>query len=233
MNIFKRKLSDEKFAETIQLLKGLDKIKAPDNFEYNLMVKIENREFGNIRSEKTTRRLVWILPPVAALSLTAIVLFFMFGEQPSEFDNPLLSPPLLRTEFQSSSVEKTRGPVEYVAKETNTSLESAEQGYTNSAYVGYQADEDNANYRVVLQPNDVVVREKVDFPFDNANNVNLDNYIDGSGENHSANSSAQLVRDGYPVYDFNGFVVREKIDRKTMEKYRSRMDSLKNVPIQK
>lgn len=231
MNIFKNKLSDEKFADTIQLLKGLDKIKAPDNFEYNLMVKIENRDFDNVRSEKSSWRLTWVLPPVAALSLTAIVLFFVLSEQPSDFENPLLSPPMLRAEFQSAS-EYPSGPVEYVAKETNASLSTSKKVYSEKKSANSAVDADN--FKVVLQANDVVVREKVDYPFDNSNNVNLDSYIDGNGANNANNSKAQLVGgSGYPVYDFNGFVVREKIDRKTIEKYRSTLDSLKNSSIQK
>lgn len=233
MGIFRKKveMEEQHFQETINLLKGLSRVKAPDNFEYKLMVKIENEDFS-IQSEELKRsRFTWVLPPAAAVALTAIVLIFVLTDQAIETDNPLISLPTLRTEYQSASEDKKEGPVEYIARETTESRGSSEEreifGGAARSSVGSGAVEEN--FKVVLQPNDVVVKEKVGFPFNNSNNVNLDNFIEGSAEARGSNSSARLVREGTPVFDFNGFFIREKVDRKTLEKNKSRIDSLKRI----
>ena len=231
MGIFTKNTNDEQFKETIEALQNLNKVTAPDNFEFNLMVKINNRQFEKKHYAESNRKVVWILPPAAAVVLSSVFLFIILSSPSEDFQNPLVTPPVLRAEYQPESPAK-KGPVEYYAKETNSSKASVRdtREMTEDAIT---LPSEETNYRVVVQPNDVIVQEKFDLPFDNSNSVNLDSYLDGSKSVRST-SPATLAREGgYPVFDFNGFVTRERVDRKTLEAYKNRMDSLKSVERRK
>ena len=43
---------DSKQSKLIEDLKSLPKIKAPENFEYNLMTRIQNQNFGDVKKER-------------------------------------------------------------------------------------------------------------------------------------------------------------------------------------
>ncbi len=71
--------NEEKFSETLKALKELPKINAPDNFEFNLMLKIENGEIKQEVVEKRESKLLWILAP-AALVVSTVILFVTFSK---------------------------------------------------------------------------------------------------------------------------------------------------------
>lgn len=227
MGIFKKKVTEENFEETIKLLKGLDRVNAPDDFEFKLMVKINNQEFGDLEKEPKKLRLAWALPPAAALGLTTIVLFFMLSEQAVDFDNPLLAPPTLRSEFQAGYVAPS-GPVEYDATETEESKEVGRNLAANMDGTKFSSPS-QPDVQLVVQSNDVIVEERIELPFSTANSVNLDSRLAGNDPAKSSNSNANLVRGGSPVFDFNGFSVRERVSKEEFEAYKSKMDSLRKV----
>ncbi|MBU1099857.1 MAG: hypothetical protein KKA84_05565 [Bacteroidetes bacterium] len=231
MGIFKKKITEEYFEDTIKLLKGLDRVKAPDNFEFNLMVRINNQEFGDLEGEEKKLKFAWVLPPAAAVALTTIVLFFMLSDQTVEFDNPLFAPPKLRTEFQAISAVP-RGPVEYNATETEESKELG-RNLAASGDVTMFSSPSEPDVQLVVQPNDVIFEERIELPFDTKNSVNLDSRLQGNDQARSSNASATLVRGGSPVFDFNGFSVRERVSKQEFEAYKSRMDSLKRINTQR
>lgn len=70
--------NEEKFLETLKALKELPKINVPDNFEFNLMVKINNGEFAPEVEEKRQSKLLWIFAP-AAMVVTTVILFITFS----------------------------------------------------------------------------------------------------------------------------------------------------------
>ncbi len=231
MGIFTRKLNEEQFKETIRALQELERIKTPDSFEYHLMTKIQNHDFTTSSPEEKSFRFAWVLPPAAAVVLTSIVLVFILVDQSPEAENLLISPPELRQEYQTVQVTR-REPIEYVAKETSESVEQSyfmePEGLNNSQGFG-------KNVKVVLQENDVIIRKKSDFPFNETANVDLDNYIDGPGGSSVSKSNARLVRENtdYPVFDFDGFYIREEIDRNMRKKHQNRIDSLRNTRLRK
>ncbi|MCK5456047.1 MAG: hypothetical protein KAI45_02905, partial [Melioribacteraceae bacterium] len=76
----KNHIDNEKEFEKLQtLLKELPKIEAPDNFEYNLMTRIQNKNF-DIKSEKKKSIFFWVYTPTFALVASVILVFFVFTD---------------------------------------------------------------------------------------------------------------------------------------------------------
>ena len=68
---------EQKFSNLLSDLKKLPKIEAPDNFEFNLMTRIENKNFGQVEEERPKFNLLKFLAPSAAV-LATVLLFFIF-----------------------------------------------------------------------------------------------------------------------------------------------------------
>ena len=68
--------NDEEYQHVIKLLKELPKEKASDNFEYNLRVKIDNKNFDlNTKESRIFPR--WnIFVPAAGAVVTSVIIFF-------------------------------------------------------------------------------------------------------------------------------------------------------------
>lgn len=81
--------NEEKFLDTLKALKELPKVNAPDNFEFNLMIKINNGEFSPEVEERRQSKLLWIFAP-AALVVTSVILFVTLSKPGFEEQlNPL------------------------------------------------------------------------------------------------------------------------------------------------
>ena len=74
---------EEKEFEKIQnLLKDLPKVKAPDNFEFNLLTRIHNKNF-DLKTEKKNN-LFRIYAPSFALAASVALVFFLFSDKDIE-----------------------------------------------------------------------------------------------------------------------------------------------------
>ena len=71
---------DSKQTDLLKDLKALPKINAPENFEFNLMTRIQNKNFGLVEDEKPTFNFIKVFAPSAAV-VTVIILFFVFYPQ--------------------------------------------------------------------------------------------------------------------------------------------------------
>jgi hypothetical protein len=78
--------NEDQFFETMRALRQLPKVNAPDDFEFNLMIKITNGELQPETEEKRQSKILWILGP-AALVVTTVILFVTFSK--SELDQQL------------------------------------------------------------------------------------------------------------------------------------------------
>ena len=67
---------ESKQSKLIEDLKSLPKIKAPENFEYNLMTRIQNQNFGDVKKERMPFNLVKFLAP-SAVVVTGLIIFFL------------------------------------------------------------------------------------------------------------------------------------------------------------
>jgi hypothetical protein len=216
---------EEKFKKIIGLLKELPRENAPDNFEYNLMLKIKN---GNFEVEDGRRiKLSWVLTPVSAFAVTAVLLFFFFNPQNTEFENPLMTEPQLRAEAATGGVDTANIKEYFVHESPSYSIGENSAGEV----AGDNMEVNQPAYRVVLQPNDVVVKERINYPFNQSNNLNLDNFIENGNTRTTVPSRSMLVGGAPPQqnFDFDGFRLREEVDQKILEMYRARLDSIKKL----
>ena len=69
---------EKKYSKLVNDLKNLPHIKAPENFEFNLMTRIENKNFGDSKIPKTTSFNIFKFLAPSAIVLTAFILFFIF-----------------------------------------------------------------------------------------------------------------------------------------------------------
>lgn len=210
---------EQQFEQLIKDLKGLPKEKAEDNFEYNLMVKIQNKNFDLTRPEKSSffgRRLV----PAAALAFSVIVIFFIISEPGTGLENPLLSAPPARENYSMSKVDTIELTQPSLASVPSQLNEKPEKETTQPESV----------VRVVVEPSDAVSIEKVDLPFDDSNSLDLDSYV--KGENRTQTSTmtrGRIVSGGNSNPAFDGFLIREKASREAIEAHKARLDSLKKA----
>ena len=94
---------NSQYKDIIKILGGLQKIKAPANFQANLMRRINSGKFKKGRSVLAKFFLPsWLLPPAALVATTVIILFVVnINSGPEE--NPLLVPPRIRENVSAST----------------------------------------------------------------------------------------------------------------------------------
>ena len=103
----KNHIDDEKEFEKLQtLLKELPQIEVPDNFEYNLMTRIQNKNF-DIKSEKKKSIFFWVYTPTLALVASVILVFFVFTDSEIDTEDTWNSQPKLRPQLQSSQISNS------------------------------------------------------------------------------------------------------------------------------
>ena len=198
--------SEEKFSDIIRLLKSLPEEKAPENFEFKLFTRIKNQNF-EIKSEgKISSFPVWILAPVTAVVLAALVFLFVLDVNGGNARSAV------RTE-----IPKLTKVVSQKARNSQNSIKAVLVP--------------NPHYRVVVNQNDAIVKEKAPLPIDSRKAMNVDGYLpalkDLSARNKNLNrlvSQESSVR----YFRFDGFIPIEQ-DLQTLEKLRARMDSLRKL----
>lgn len=186
---------EQQYSEVIQLLKSLEKIETPDNFEFNLYTKIQNKQFGN--TGKSVFNFRYILAPTTAVLLLTALFFFIQTDfnQPVE-DNPLMSNPVKISE-EIQHVSSTQKQVKFPSK---------------------------AGFVSFIENNDVVTSRKVNFPFNNSKNISLDEYI-SNGNKFQSNRNINLVsgkvansNTGYFHYFY------ERLNKKEIDSIRAKTD---------
>lgn len=201
-----------KFSKLLKDLKELPKIKAEDNFEYNLMIRIQNGNFGKLEEEVKSRYgiIKFVIPSAIVSIIILFILFFPTNEQ--VIDNPLMSDPPKISEKEnvdnphifSSNVEQITTPKlktkkgeiqsESISKKSNT--------FTNPA---------------------------INYPINRNRSVSLDEYI--SGENTRVNNlqRGRVVSSGEEILEFDRILMPQQPDKESIEKYRRMIDSIKKV----
>lgn len=204
MGLKSYKSSEEKYGNVIDILKSLPREKAPDNFEFKLFARIENKSFEIKTGETVTsfRIPAWVYAPVAAVVLSLIAFVIV-----TDVGNFNIKQPL--------NAAQNTVALQKPAKKKNAKIKAILIP--------------DPNYRVVVNQNDAVVKEKVSIPIDPSKAVSLDNYI--AGKNAKAkrqNSLNHLVSQEAGYFRFNGFFPIDR-DFQTLEKLRARMDSIMNM----
>ena len=209
---------EEGYSKILNDLRNLPKINAPDNFEFNLMTRIRNENFGNLKEEKPQFNIIKFLAP-SAVVVTAFLVFFLFLMQnDNQNDNPLMSEPTeISVNAQGANQQNDiAAPGETLSKNhsdlnTGTSAEGKPNERKLNGFV---------------HPNDVVIKPDEKYPIDRNRSIALDDYISGDTEQTTTVQRGNVVNSDQQTSDnFDGFLIRQKPDKALIAKYRAMIDS--------
>ena len=91
------------YKDIIKILSGLQKVKAPANFEANLMRRIHAGQFEKKKSFLGGFLFPSWLVPSAAVVATAVIILFVVNINSGPEENPLLVPPRIRENVSAST----------------------------------------------------------------------------------------------------------------------------------
>ncbi|MFH0736324.1 MAG: hypothetical protein V1773_17480 [bacterium] len=219
MNNKKYDIKEKEFEPVIELLKNLPKIEAPDNFEYNLMVKIQNKNFALPETKKTKKWLL-IFGPAGAVVLSTFLVLFFFTENFKNSDDPFNFEPGIRQNAGVQTVD-TLKVKEYIVENAQ---DNKKTDINNQSSFSFQ----QKAYTVVVQPNDVVKKSASLYPLDDSKSVDLDKILSGENANNAGNSKVRLVSEGNDYYPMDEFLVKQTKDT-TVKSLKARVDSLKKA----
>ncbi|MCX6168820.1 MAG: hypothetical protein NTX65_05750 [Ignavibacteriales bacterium] len=205
--------NESNYSKMIKDLQNLPKVEAPENFEFNLMTRIKNKNFGIMDEEKQRFNWVKFLAP-SAVVVTAIILLFVFLPSSQQIDNPLLN-----------SAQKVGDQ-----QSLNNKIEAGNDiAANNSAQISNSAVT-NKNSSSPLNQANSLNKMNVRFPFGASRSVSLDDYISGSGHQRDM-QRGNIVNSGNEPAPYDGFFISEKPDQNTLNKYRAQIDSLRKAQM--
>jgi hypothetical protein len=136
---------DNQYDDIVKLLKGLQKIEAPNNFEANLMRKINAEEFAEEKTEGWLSRI--LVPkrfiPSAALAVAAVLILFVIKPGSTEIENPFNTQPRLRKDMITTSTQLSSE--KKVDKELQKMIEQNKTGKSGVAKNELQSGSDYSN----------------------------------------------------------------------------------------
>ncbi len=161
-----------KYKNVINALKGLQEVKAPNNFEADLMRRINSEKFEE-KKQSFWKRI--FLPsrliPSAALAVSAVILLFVININSDESENPLLMEPKVRKDVIQTTAMSDKFQEKSESNENNRSLsqdkdiaefrdessDSGEQqnmGSFNYSSNGFAINKDGLNFRQINLSNE-------------------------------------------------------------------------------
>lgn len=216
--------NEDKFERVVKLLNELPKVKADDNFEFNLMLKIQNKNFELNTPRKISLNPWKIFIPAAAATVTFILVFFLINKEDNP-DNPFQMIPKMRTEISSNFnnslnfLNNNRLNKEITDKDVIITKSSINED--KSINVDNQILSDNSK-----------AEKKVEFPFDISSSTNIDEVLGNKRSETKIDKRASLAGKNNATF-FDGFFIREEVDQRYIDEMRARFDSLKkklNLP---
>lgn len=196
---------DNQYKELKKLLKEIPKVSAPDNFEFNLMTKIQNKNF-EMKSKKKKTIFSWALTPAIGFAASVFLILFLFtgNENLDNSNSWQIAPKLIESSIAEtvssirSELNSKKAPMvkRVNKKETKNELDAQQQ-----------------------------------LPFDTRTSVSLDEGLQSDVNPNSNFGSARLAgssNDGLIM--FNGFFLREvkRDERKDTLKDRSNLKNKSN-----
>ncbi len=98
---------DQQYDDIVKLLKELQQVKAPNNFEANLMRKINAEGFTEEKTGSWLSRI--FVPkrfiPSAALAVVAVLILFVIKPGSTEIENPFNTQPRMRKDIITTSTQ--------------------------------------------------------------------------------------------------------------------------------
>lgn len=196
--------NENQYESLVSDLKNLPGIKVPSDFEYKLMIRIQNGQFEKVKKEKANNRL-WSLIPASALVLSAVVIFFVVQETSIQQDHNYLT------------IEPQPYSNNYKIRDT----------------LGIREKKDKQETYHVVVNNDAIIEEKVEKPSNSpvpVRGMSLDNYLASPGV--SGNKKGILVKSS-PDFGDEGFYMNSYEDEQEMLRLKARMDSIAQSRIRK
>ncbi len=213
--------NETRHSKLIEDLKSLPKVNAPENFEYNLMTRIQNQNFGDLKKERLPFNLIKFLAP-SAVVVTALIIFFVFYSSADiQTENPFMTEP---TAIASDSQTAISG--EDLAINNSASASESQSGKTDQ-----KISQNRADLNAKIQPNDVVVKKQGKYPINSNRSIALDDFISGDSQQNSSLERGNVVSEGQNPPEFDGFLVRQSPDKTTIAKYRAFTDSVKRAKM--
>jgi hypothetical protein len=207
--------NDDQFEHVTKLLRDLPKVKATDNFEYNLKVKIENRNFDLNTSERKSFSAWKIFVPATGLVAASVFSFFFFNNSTEIFENPFQIKPKLRTEISSNILS---------AADFSKNLKINENDVVIATKLKPMVKKQKFKRKI---QNKQSIASNINLPFDTSNSTDLDEAISKSNSKRNIDRRASLANAGNQSTRFDGFFLGEEVDKEYVEAMRARMDSLK------
>lgn len=220
-NLYNNK--EEENQHVIKLLSELPKENAPDNFEYNLSVKIKNKNFGLSTKEPSVFAPWKVLVPAFGTIAASVLVFFTVFNDSNSLENPFQIQPQLRTEL-AGSLQKSS---ELISNFGNESKINQNDVVLKEEVVEFEilADVETNTINRRARTN----KKKADFPFNDANATNLDEELSKSTNSRSVGGNVSLVGGANPRSSFQGFYIRDEVDKEYVEALKARNDSLRKA----
>lgn len=200
---------ESKHSEMIKDLHNLPKIETPENFEFNLMTRINNKNFGSLGKEKPVFNWVKFLAP-SAFAVTAIILLFVFLPASKQIDNPVQH--LTQKSDSQAIVNNSLAAGEGI-------LNSPESKQNSNLAASQKASNNNSSQNISPRA-----------PINASRSVSLDDYISG-GNNPRNLQRGNVVNSGSQSTPLDQFFVAENPDPVTLKKMRAQVDSLRKAQI--
>ncbi|MCX7875205.1 MAG: hypothetical protein N2321_03440 [Melioribacteraceae bacterium] len=200
---------EKKYSKLVNDLKNLPHIKAPENFEFNLMTRIENKNFGDSKIPKTTSFNIFKFLAPSAIVLTAFILFFIFYPSKNEIQNQI---------EQNQTVADTQTLI----VQNNDKIEKLIPNKVERKSTTKKSVPSNSQNAIVENKT-----SKLQELF-NQKAVSVDEYLSGTTVSKRTIQRSNIVKSGdEPIVD--GFLIEKQTDKQTIEKYRAALDSLRKA----
>jgi len=217
-------VNEEKYQHVIKLLKELPKVKPPDNFEFNLMLKIQNNNFELNKPEKSFLNPWKIFIPATAVVAIFLLVIFLNNTEDNQ-DNPFQLIPKMRTELSSNfNNSLTLLNNNNLEKEINNKDVIINKSSINENILNKINNKNSSSTGKT--------EKEINFPFDISTSTNIDEILVSKRSETNIDKRASLAGNNNSSF-FDGFFIREEVDQRYIEEMRARFDSLKkklNMP---
>jgi hypothetical protein len=219
--------NDEEFQHVIKLLKELPKENAQSNFEYNLSVRIKNRNFDLNTAEKLSFFNWKIFVPATGAVIASVFAFLLYFGENDNFENPFQIQPQLRTEIKSDllNAKNFLGSFGKNQKISENDVVIKENVLNTIQKQEASIDTQKDSNKEKIAANETA--QTLFFPFDETKSTDIDAVLSRDKNNTKIDSRASLTGQNNKSSFFNGFFIREEVDKEYVEALKARMDSVK------
>ncbi len=211
--------NNSKFSNMVKDLKNLPKVNAPENFEFNLMTRIENKNFNLAEEEQPKLNFIKFLAPSAVI-VTVLLLFFIFYPRGEELNNVYTNqqPPSVSQSLANNTTAAN-------ASAAKKKLHAKENLIANQRQIASEDLQDRS------LKNQSRANNKPSPLQQNPNVVSVDKYISGDNFTRSDLSQGNVVNSGDQPAENDGFLFKQNMNQQTLKRYRQIVDSLKKAQL--